>query len=76
MFTRLRALIKQTGMSHSCDWLVLRLLCGIGVGSVLVVELEAREVWEEQAAAYDWVGLGCAFVTGGNWEEAVLVVRR
>ena len=32
------------------------------------------EVWEEQAAAYDWVGLDYVFVRGGNWgDEAVLV---
>ena len=37
-------------------------LLGIGAGSVLVVELEAREVWEDQAAAYDWVGLDCVLV--------------
>ena len=54
-------------MSHSCEWLVLGLLCSIGAGSVLDVELEAGEVWEEQAAAYDWVGLDCVFVWGGNW---------
>ena len=61
-------------MSHSCAWLVLGLLCGISAGSVLVVELEAREVWKEQAAAYNGAGLDCAFVRGGNWDdEAVLV---
>ena len=74
MFTRLRALIKQTGASHSCVWLVLGLLCSIGAGSVLVVELVAREVWEEQAAAYDWVGLDCGLVGGGNWGDEAVVV--
>ena len=49
-------------------------LLGIGPGSVLVVELETKEVWEEQAAAYDWVGLDRVLVRGGNWEEAVLVI--
>ena len=43
-------------------------------GSVLVVELVAREVWEEQAAAYDWVGLDCVLVGGGNWGDEAVVV--
>ena len=44
------------------DWRVVVLMDGI------VVELEAREVWEEQAAAaaYNWLGLDCVFVGGGN----------
>ena len=67
---------EQTGMSHSCSWLVLGLLCSIGAGSVLAVELEAREVWEEHPAAYDWVGLDCVCVRGGHWDdEAVLVYK-
>ena len=67
-------MIKQTGVSHFCVWLVLRLLCSIGVRSGLVVELEARVVWEEQAAAYDWVGLDCVFVGGGNWDDGAVLV--